>query len=287
MKKKITFCCHPHPHKSGVGFAALLIIAGALLLCNKLNIIPARYSDALISWQMLLILIGVLGLVKRHFYNSIILISLGVFFIIPEIGKVPNNFIGTVSPDFVHIYWPVLLIVAGVLMLIRWIFPHKRRYKIFEGEFSDRAKYYQGEFSDRAKYYHPRRHYHSNRRCGENRKYGESGFIDKNSMFESGEHIVLDPEFKGGTVNTAFGETKLDLRKTNLAEERTEIEINVAFGSVTIFVPEDWNVQLNVNSMFGAFQDKRLVKNSDTNTNSSKILVIYGSILFGGGELRN
>jgi predicted membrane protein len=75
------------------------------------------------------------------------------------------------------------------------------------------------------------------------------------------------------------------LRKTNLAEERTEIEINVAFGNVIIFVPEEWNVQLNVNSMFGAFQDKRLVKNSDTN--SPKILVIYGSILFGGGELRN
>jgi len=276
MKKKITFCCHPHPHKSGVGFAALLIIAGALLLCNKLNIIPARYSDALISWQMLVILIGVLGLVKRHFYNSIILISLGVFFIIPEIGKVPNNFIGMVPPNFVHIYWPVLLIVAGVLMLIRWIFPRKRRYKIFESEFADRAKYY-----------HNRYHHHSTKRCGENKRYAENGFIDKNSMFESGEHIVLDPEFKGGTVNTAFGETKLDLRKTNLAEERTEIEINVAFGSVIIFVPEDWTVQLNVNSMFGAFQDKRLVKNSDTNTNSSKILVIYGSILFGGGELRN
>lgn len=279
MKKKVTFCCHPHPRKSGVGFAALLIIAGALLLCNKLNIIPAKYSDALISWQMLLILIGVLGLIKRHFYNSIILISLGVFFIIPEIGKVPNNFIGAVPPNFVHIYWPILLIVAGMLMLVRWIFPHKRKYKIFEGEFSDRAKYYQGEFSDRAKCYHPRRHYHNNKR------YGESGFIDKNSMFESGEHIVLDPEFKGGTVNTAFGETKLDLRKTNLPEERTEIEINVAFGNVIIFVPEEWNVQLNVNSMFGAFQDKRLVKNSDTN--STKILVIYGSILFGGGELRN
>lgn len=274
MKKKITFCCHPHPRKKGVGFAALLIIAGALLLCNKLNIIPAKYSDALISWQMLLILIGVLGLAKRYFYNSIILISLGVFFIIPEIGKVPNNFIGTIPPNFVHIYWPVLLIVAGVLMLIHWIFPRKRNYKIFEGEFADRAKYYQHKY-----------HHHSTKKCGENKRYGESGFIEKNSMFESGEHIVLDPEFKGGSVSTAFGETKLDLRKTNLAEERTEIEINVAFGSVTIFVPEDWNVQLNVNSMFGAFPDKRLVKNSDTN--SSKILVIYGSILFGGGELRN
>lgn len=274
MKKKISVCCHPNPRK-GLGFAALLIIAGALLLCNKLNLIPAKYSEALISWQMLVILLGFVWFIKKHFYNGVIFISLGVFFIIPEIGKVPGNFIGTVPVDFVHIYWPVLLIIGGILIFIRKIFPHHRKYKVFETQFNDK---FNDRFNDRAKFYRQRYHhpYH---------KYPESGFIEKSSMFESGEHIVLDPEFKGGVVNTAFGETKLDLRKTALPEGKTEIEINVAFGSVYIFVPEDWTVQVNVNSMFGAFKDKRVEKNSDVNSN--KILVIYGSVLFGSGELRN
>jgi predicted membrane protein len=57
----------------------------------------------------------------------------------------------------------------------------------------------------------------------------------------------------------------------------------VSFGSVIIFVPEDWAVQLSVNPVFGSFEDKRYGKVENTH----KLLIIKGAIVFGGGELRN
>jgi len=269
MKKDRDLC---HRHRScyhGLGFATLLIIAGVLLLCTKLNFIPARYIDALISWQMLVILIGVVSLVKGHFYSAVVFITAGTFFIIPEIGKVSGNFIGTVPPNFLQLYWPALLIVAGILVVIHRIFPPIRKFNMMEERFRMHAEAH-GR-GDRFKHSH--------------RWETEDGFVNKSSIFESGEHIVLDPEFKGGSIDTVFGETKLDLRKTNLPEGTTRLDINVVFGSVNIYVPADWRVQLNVNSVFGAFEDKRPFKDADTDP--SRTLKICGDIVFGGGELKN
>ncbi len=249
-------CC------GGFGFASLLIIGGGLLLCTKLNLIPAKYIDSIISWQMLLIIIGIVSLVKKQVYTAAFFLSLGSFFIIPKIGLVPDNFLGSVPPNFIQLYWPVLLIIAGVFVVIHNIFsPNKAR--------TIREKIlYEAEKSGM-----------------ENQYNCENGFINKRSVFESGKHIVLEPEFKGGIIKTVFGETKLDLRKTSLPEGITTLEIDIAFGSVIILIPENWRIKTNTNTVFGAFEDKRSYFNDDSE--STKTLVISGSIIFGEGVLKN
>lgn len=167
----------------------------------------------------------------------------------PEIF--PNN-IG----NFTHTFWPLLLIVAGGVLIL--------------------GKLYPAQFGNFTYNYHPKRRYH---------KYhnGNKGF-EKNSIFGSGEHIVLEPEFEGGELNAVFGSVTIDLRRTALKEGITHLEVNAVFGSVTIFVPDNWLVETNVDAVFGGFDDQR--RQHET-IDMSKRLVITGACVFGGTELRN
>lgn len=250
-------CCNGARSKKGLTFAVLLVIIGSLLLCTKLNLIPAKYIDAIVSWQMLLMIIGVVSLVKKRIISSLVFITLGAFFIVPEIGKVPDNFIGNVPVNFVQMYWPVLLIMAGVLILIHWLLPKK------PNKLKEKIEYaFDQPTVDTST---------------------DNGRVYKSIIFGASENIVLEPEFKGGEISTVFGETILDLRKTNLPDGITTLDVDVVFGNVVIYVPDEWSVQLKSNSVFGAFEDKRKRKPEVHDT--QRLLVVNASVVFAGGEI--
>ena len=129
------------------------------------------------------------------------------------------------------------------------------------------------------------KHHHHHHHHYNHEKYaGNPGGFSKNSIFGAGEHIVLEPEFKGGELNAVFGGITLDLRKTNLPEGETRLDVNAVFGGITILVPNNWLVETHLDAVFGGFEDKRFkVDTIDT----SRKLVITGACVFGGGELRN
>ena len=58
------------------------------------------------------------------------------------------------------------------------------------------------------------------------------------------------------------------------------------FGGSTFIVPENWNVRVEVTSIFGGFADKRSLA-ADTVIDNSRTLVIKGIIFFGGGEVKS
>lgn len=247
-----------HRHHHGISLAFVLIAAGLIFLGFNTGMIPIAYKSIFISWQMLLIVLGVASVFKRHYWGGMALLLVGGFFIVPEINKVNPNWLGPVPADFVHLYWPVLLIAAGAVVLLQWMFPSAHCCKKKEREF---------------------RHWHHSQ------EYVSSGYINSNNVFGSGEHIVLDPEFKGGEINSVFGGTKLDLRRTNLSEGTTRLELNIVFGGVTIYVPENWNVVVQIDFVLGGFEDKRYKIGEPIDP--ARTLLICGSCVFGGGELKN
>jgi hypothetical protein len=269
------------------GFGFLLIIIGVLLLFTRLQVIPTPYVDVILSWPMLLLFFGVLSLFRLRIVNAILFLSVGTFFMIPEIAKIPNNFIGTIPANFTALYWPVLLIIAGVLIVvIRLLFPKSHVFfgpRFHRHHFHRHGHQFNREFSRK----------HGHEFYGEfSRKrdfcYNGNGRVNQSTVFfRSGENIVLDPEFTGGEITCVFGESTLDLRKTNLKEGQTRLEIEVVFGSAIIYVPKNWNVQLNVESVFGGFVDKRSILSDEENNDTTKTLIIVGSCVFGGGELKN
>lgn len=242
-------------YSKGIGFGLFLMLIGMLFLGFNFGLIPMNLKSILITWPAFFILVGILSLVKRNFISSYLFLFLGVFFIIPKI--MPE-----LEGNFFEIYWPVLLIGVGVLILLQKLFGPKCSTDNCKGEWSN--------------YQHKHHHYS---------KYSNNkGGFSKNSVFGGGDHIVLDEEFKGGEMNAVFGGITLDLRRTNLPAGETFLEANAVFGGITIYVPGEWLVETQMDSVFGGFQDNRITKDS---IDTTRKLIITGSCVFGGGELKN
>ena len=93
----------------------LLIIAGLILIVQKSTILPEPLDhfidDIIFSWQMLLIVIGVITLAgSDNKTPGIVMIAVGGFFLIPEMFT-----------DFFrsfNFFWPAVFIVVGVVLLM-------------------------------------------------------------------------------------------------------------------------------------------------------------------------
>ena len=65
-------------------FGVILIVLGVILILERLNLIPEQMADLLISWQMLLVGIGILSLIGGNRTAGTILIIIGGTFMIPH-----------------------------------------------------------------------------------------------------------------------------------------------------------------------------------------------------------
>lgn len=110
--------------------------------------------------------------------------------------------------------------------------------------------------------------------------------IDMVNIFGGGERRVLSQNFRGGKITAIFGGGEIDLTRASLAPGDNEIEIACVFGGVSLVVPPDWNVVLDITPILGGFSDQR--KNiSASGIDTSKTLIIRGAVVFGGGELKS
>ena len=255
---KNTYCS---PKRHGITIGIILIALGAIFLLFNFGLLDGNFKKVVFSWQMLLIAFSIVAFFHRHFFSGTVLLLVGVFFIIPRMVKFCPESFGWFGDDFTSIYWPILLIAVGILMIIKLFLPSKtNQYRIYTDNCSHR------------------RHRSHRRRSGEN------GYIDRSAVFGSIEEIILSPVFGGGDFNCAFGSITLDLRKTTLAEGDTELEVNAAFGGIILYIPDNWCVESHVSSFMGGFTDSRRVS---TEIDYSRKLIISGSFAFSGGEIKS
>ena len=107
--------------------------------------------------------------------------------------------------------------------------------------------------------------------------------IDEVAIFSGSERIIHSKNFRGGKISAVFGGAEIDLSKAELAEGDNVIDLFVMFGGGTIYVHPEMNVHVNVTSIFGGYSDERGLVNPD---DSDRKLIITGTVLFGGGELK-
>lgn len=249
----------------GFEFAIFLILIGALFLLFNTGIIPIIYKPIVISWQMLLVVIGIWLLIKRWFTGGIITLLVGGFFLYQKLGAIfPEHFTAVV--DF-KTYWPVFLIALGIILVLYRIFrPHRRWHHDYRY-----CKNNQAELESQREEYE-----------AEN---NTTNYIDKSLMFGATRQIILSSDFKGGKIDLMFGEFILDLRKSKLAEGVNYLEANVMFGNIVVHVPSDWVVELRSETLLGNFQDSRNDVKMPEETNSTKLIII-GKSVFGNGEIQ-
>ena len=97
----------------------IVIAAGFLLLLSNIGLLPYDLKHVLLSWQMLLIGIGIVSLFSSESRTpGTILILIGGIFILPRIFDLHFN--------VWHVFWPVILIGLGILIYgIAYFFVHE------------------------------------------------------------------------------------------------------------------------------------------------------------------
>ncbi|MBS1486004.1 MAG: hypothetical protein JST43_00340 [Bacteroidetes bacterium] len=106
--------------------------------------------------------------------------------------------------------------------------------------------------------------------------------IDINSVFSGSKKKVMSKDFKGGMINTVFGGNDIDLTQADINTSAL-LELNVVFGGTKLLVPANWKIQSDVDCIFAAVEDKR----RDTTQVSDKTLILKGSVVFGGIEIKS
>ena len=97
----------------------------------------------------------------------------------------------------------------------------------------------------------------------------------------SGQRIdIPNEEFKGATLNSVFGSITCDLREAKIKED-VVINTSSVFGGIDIIVPDDVNIKIKSNSIFGGVNNKK--KNNEDNKYT---IYVNASCLFGGVDIK-
>lgn len=98
----------------------------------------------------------------------------------------------------------------------------------------------------------------------------------------SGQNIRFDGEvFHGAALTAVFGGVKCDLRGA-VIENDCVINACSIFGGIDLIVPENVNVKVRSNSLFGGISDKR----KSVSGNYTATIYVNGTCLFGGVDIR-
>ena len=98
----------------------------------------------------------------------------------------------------------------------------------------------------------------------------------------SGQDLNFDNEvFRGAEITAVFGGVKLDLRDA-VFEGNTVVNACCIFGGADILLPDNVNVKINSNSLFGGIDNKKH-KNSKDNLYT---VYLNGTCIFGGVDVK-
>ncbi|MEM6796064.1 MAG: DUF5668 domain-containing protein [Acidobacteriota bacterium] len=102
-------------------FGGFLVVSGALLLLSRLDLLGFRL-DLWHLWPLFLIALGLTSLARLEWISGLVLVGLGGVYLA-----------ATVVPDFsvddVFSFWPLLLVVAGVITVVKSLVPAARAPK--------------------------------------------------------------------------------------------------------------------------------------------------------------
>lgn len=241
----------------------LLIIAGILLLAYKMG---APVPGWIFTWPMILILVGCLVGIKSRFHNpgAMIMIAIGIIFLMDEVYP---------SLDFKNYLVPAILISVGIIYLFR---PGRTGMSKIKDEWG-------GKKTEGIPYTMPDKPGFSEANEGkimeENAEY-----IEINAVFGGVKKLILSKNFRGGEINCFMGGSEINLTKADILQPIV-LEVNNIFGGTKLMIPSDWDLKNEVNAVFGGIEDKRSVNTAMPDPR--KIMVLKGTCVFGGIEVRN
>lgn len=266
-------------HNNNLTAGLLILIVGSVLLLQRLGIF---FPGWIFSWPMLIIAIAMIILVKHQFRSGFgfFMLLFGTFFLLKREFYFPFD-IGTYLI-------PIGLILLGLYLMIfrksykddQWnnwgnswgnTSKQKSRDPFFTGnpealKGGDTAGQEQGNKATGS--------FHSDR----------GDVLNSQAIFCGVRKRVLSKRFYGGKISTFFGGTEIDLSQADLGEQAI-LDVDVAFGGIKLVVPPHWDLKIDVANVFAGIEDKRMY--SQATPDPAKVLVIRGTVIFGGLEIRS
>jgi len=247
-----------HDRRGKEWTGVFLVIVGGLLLADKMNVGLPHW---LFTWPMLLIGIGILTGLRHRFRNSawIILIIIGGAFLID------SEFKGLNLHDLI---WPGILIMIGLVFIFR-----RKNHR--DGDKYAWRKDWKQDWKQNWAQNNP----YATNTPGDNGEY-----IDSTNIFGGTKKVILSKNFKGGDITCFFGGAELDLSQADI-QSPVRLDVTQVFGGTKITVPAHWEVKNEMTAVFGSVEDKRSIVSTTYDPN--KVLIIDGTSIFAGIEIRN
>jgi predicted membrane protein len=102
------------------------------------------------------------------------------------------------------------------------------------------------------------------------------------AMLGGTKTVNSSDDFRGGQAVAVMGGCEIDLRKASVAAEEAVLDVFAFWGGVVVIVPEDWEVDNQVNAFLGGVEDK-----SHPAPGSKQRLVLTGTVIMGGAEVKH
>ncbi|MCC6638914.1 MAG: hypothetical protein IT278_14415 [Ignavibacteriaceae bacterium] len=224
-----------------------LILLGVLYFLKEVDIIGEQLNHVIFSLPTVVLVIGIILFVNsRRKSLAYLLMALG------SVGMIIKSF----NLDYSDFIVPVILLALGFYIIYRHV--EKQREAELGGDADSLRNQYKSEYD----------------------------VLEEVSVFGGNKKIINSKNFRGGNITIIFGGSEIFLRDCELSDGENVLDLFVIFGGCDLTVPSNWNVKIDVVSLFGGFSSKRYNYSKSDDVDENKTLVIKGLVLFGGGEMK-
>lgn len=224
----------------------VFLIVSYVLFRNGLA--PDIMLDVAGSWQMLLLVIGIMQVFSRQRVMGIIFIFLGLFTMLPMFtGHLP--FLDSLLSQ--RRFWIIVPVFIGCVILVSEIVSYRRRSKAPCQE----------ESTD------------------------SFGKVYGRIRFESSSVAVSGDIFTGGDISVFAATAEVDLRRCQIASSLAEMNLKVTLGSLRLIVPNEWKVEIFSSSFAAGVKDIRDKGNADSD--DAQTLLLNCDVSFANIEISN
>jgi len=243
-----------------IGF--IIMMVGAFLLIDNMGFFIPVVRHLVISWQALLIAIGVVLLVDKpsdHKVAGTVLILIGIMFLLPKIF----------STNISSFIIPIVIIAVGIGFIIKAATGKSiiKNYETWNNDHPEWKRHF-GDFE-------------------KNITTENGGIVRKEYVFSGSKEKWTLGKLRNVEIEATFSGVELDFTQAELADDikvAAYIKVKSVFSGVKLYVPEDWNIMVQKTGVFGDFSDNRPYRILQANSN--KLVVLDVEAVFGGGEIR-
>ena len=242
-------------HAGGLSFGLFMIAIGVILLLGQIGIISTTYIFHYF-WSAGLILFGIEAAFSRNSFNrdmGIFMILAGAVLLVSKLGYLHFGF---------SVLWPLALIYWGIWFLVRM----PSRSSGFRTTWPDPKE-------------------SAARQAAQAQSFNTDSGLDVQALFGSVKPTINSKNFRGGKLESVFGEINLDLTQAEIEGDEAVIKADAVFGSCEIRIPATWDVVVRGNAVLGEYTDKTRQRMVEGVT--AKRLIVKGGAVLGSVIIKN